>query len=88
MDQQEFTALQVVVLVRTEPGQSLDVKELFDSDLFQYRLQDALGDLIKADLRQANVNFNEVIISLDAPAAEAKQVQKKSSFMGRFFGKE
>jgi hypothetical protein len=77
-----------MVLVRTDQGKSLDVRELFDSDLFQYRLQDALGDLLKAELRQANVNFNEVIISLDAPAAKAKQVQKKSSFMGRFFGKE
>lgn len=88
MNQQEITALQVVVLVRTEQGKTLDVRELFDSNSFQYRLQDALGDLLKAELSEANVNFNEVIISLDAPAVEAKKVEKKSSFMGRFFRQE
>jgi hypothetical protein len=86
MEQPEFTALQVVVLVRTRPGGSRPIKTLFDGVSFQYQLQDALGNLLKAQLKEAEVDYEEVIISLDAPAEKAKKVEKKSSFMGRWFG--
>jgi hypothetical protein len=45
-----------------------------------------LGDLIKQQLKEAKLNFNEVIISLDSPAEKAEKVQKKSSFVSRLFG--
>ena len=86
MNPQEFTALQVMVLVRTHQGGGQDIKEFFDSIPFQYQFQDALGKLIKEQLGEARVEFNEVIISFDAPAQKAKKVEKKSSFMGRLFG--
>jgi hypothetical protein len=88
MDQPEFTALQVVILVRTRPGGSKAVKEFFDSVSFQYQLQDALGNLLKAQLKEAEADYEEVIISLDAPAEKAKKVEKKSSLLGRWFGRE
>ena len=88
MDEQEFTALQVTVLVRTQKGGTSQVKEFFDSVPFQYQMQDALGSLMKDQLRKGEVDFNEVIISLDAPAERAKKVRTKSSLMGRLLGKE
>jgi len=47
-----------------------------------------IRDLIKANLKEAEVDFAEVIISLDAPAETAKKVEqpKKSSLLGRLFG--
>ena len=88
MNPQEFTALQVTVLVRSDRGQALDIKSHFNSIPFQYQMQDALGDLIKANLRTAELDFAEVIINLDAPAEKAKKVEqpKKSSLLGRLFG--
>lgn len=86
MNPQEFTALQVMVLVRTHQGGGPEVREFFDSTPFQYQFQDALGKLIKEQLGEARVEFNEVIISFDAPAQKAEKIQKKSSFMGRLFG--
>lgn len=86
--QQEFTALQVMVLVRTEQGARVSVQELLDSVPFQYKLQDALADLVKLQLKEAEVDFNEVIINLDTPAEKATKVNKKSSFMSRFFGSD
>ena len=88
MDEQEFTALQVTVLVRTQKGGTSQVKEFFDSVPFQYQMQEALGSLMKDQLRKGEVDFNEVIISLDAPAERAKKVRTKSSLMGRLLGKE
>jgi len=88
MEKQEFTALQVTVLVRTRQGGGQPVQEFFDSVPFQYQLQDALGNLLKEQLQSGDVDFNEVIISLDAPSEKAKSVKKKSSFMGRLFGSE
>jgi hypothetical protein len=87
MNQPEFTAMQVTVLVRTSPGGGLQVKELFDSVPFQYQLQDALGTSMKERLRTAEVDFEEVIISLDTPAQKAKRVHQKASLMGRLFGR-
>ena len=86
MEKQEYTALQVMVLVRSQPGEGQEIKTLFDSVPFQYQLQDTLGDLIKQQLSEAKLAFSEVIISLDSPAQKAEKVQKKSSFMSRLFG--
>lgn len=86
MEKQEFTALQVTVLVRTRQGGGQSVKEFFNSVPFQYQLQDALGNLLKEQMQSGDVDYNEVIISLDAPAEKAKSVKKKSSFMSRLFG--
>lgn len=86
MDQHEFMALRVTVLVRTKPGAEQPIKTFFDSVPFQYQLQDRIGDLVKAELRQAELDFEEVMISLDAPAEKAEKIQKKSSLLGRLFG--
>ena len=86
MEPQEFSALQVMVVIRTHQGGGAEVREFFDSTPFQYQFQDALGKLMKKQLEEARVEFNEVIISFDAPAQKAKKVQKKASFMGRLFG--
>ena len=43
---------------------------------------------MKERLREAEIDFNEVIISFDAPAEKAKNVQKKTSLMGRLFGSD
>ncbi len=88
MEQQEFTALQVTVLVRTEKGGSPRVREFFDSMPFQYQMQDALGSLMKDQLKKGEVDFAEVIISLDNPAERAKRVRTKSSLMNRLLGKD
>ena len=88
MEEQEFTALQVTVLVRTQKGQSSQIKEFFDSVPFQYQMQDALGSFMKDQLKKGEVDFDEVIISLDAPAEKAKKVRTKSSLMRRLLGKE
>ncbi len=87
MDQHEFTALQVTVLVRTPTGDGPQVKEFFDSTPFQYQMQDALGSLVKDQLKKGEVKFEEVIITMDAPAEKAKKVRTKSSLMGRLLGK-
>jgi hypothetical protein len=86
MNQQEFTALRVMVLVRTQKGGGPEVQAFFDSVPFQYQLQDAMGNLVKESLKAAELEFEEVIISMDAPAEKAKKVQKKSSLLGRLFG--
>ena len=79
MNPQEFTALRVTVLVRSDKGRVLDIKNHFNSIPFQYQMQDALGDLIKANLRETRVDFTEVIISLDTPAEIAKMVSSLKS---------
>ncbi len=88
MDQHEFTALQVTILVRTQKGSGPQVKAFFDSAPFQYQAQDALGSLVKDQLKKGEVDFEEVIISLDAPAEKAKKVRTKSSIMGRLLGRD
>jgi len=88
MEKPEFTAIQVTVLVRTHKGGSPKVKTFIDSVPFQYQLQDALGSLVKEQLRAGEVDFEEVIISLDTPAEKAKRVRSKSSFMNRLLGRE
>ena len=88
MEQQEFTALQVIILVRTHQGGTQEVKEFFDSPSFQYQFQDGLGRLVKEQLSVGRVEFNEVIVSFDAPAEHAKKVRKKSSVVGRLLGRE
>jgi len=86
MEQHEFTALQVTVLVRTQQGAGQQVKEFFDSVKFQYDMQDTLGKLMKEQLKSGEVDFHEVIISLDNPAERAKGVRTKSSIMRRLLG--
>ena len=86
MEPQEFIALQITVLVRTDRGQGQRVKSFFDSDNFQYTFQDALGTLVKERLQAGEVDFGEVIVSFDAPALEAKKVKNKPSLLGRLFG--
>jgi hypothetical protein len=73
-------------LVKTRPGSEQQVKTFFDSVPFQYQLQDTVGDLVKVQLKEAELDFDEVIISLDTPAEKAEKVQKKSSLIGRLFG--
>jgi hypothetical protein len=88
MDPQEFTALRVTILVRSDQGDALDIKKHFNSIPFQYQMQDALGNLIKANLREAGIRFSEVIIDLDSSAETAKKVEppKRSSLLWRLFG--
>ncbi len=87
MTGQEFTALQITLLVRTEQGEGGPVKEFFNSTPFQYQMQDALGTLIKDQLNKGEVNFDEVIISIDFPADQAKPTDAKPSLMSRLLGK-
>ena len=84
--QHEFTAYQVTILVKTPLGGGDKAKEFFDSVPFQYTMQDTLGSLLKEQLSASEVDFEEVIITMDAPAAQAKKVEKKSSLLGRLFG--
>ncbi|MCB9101481.1 MAG: hypothetical protein H6632_18225 [Anaerolineales bacterium] len=86
--QHEFMAYQITILVRTHLGGSESVKAFFDSVPFQYKMQDTLGSSLKEQLKAADVEFEEVIITMDAPAAKAKKVEKKNSLMGRLFGGE
>ena len=88
MEPQEFTALQVIVLVRTHKGGEQEVKKFFNSASFQYHFQDDLAQLVKEQLSEGKVEFNEVIVSFDTVAEKAKKVRKKTSFMGRLLGKE
>ncbi len=87
MNQPEFTALQVTVLVRTQEGGVPNVQDFFNDVSFQYQIQDNLGKLLKEQLKTAEVGFEEVIISLDNPAERAKRVRAKLSLMERLFGK-
>ncbi len=86
MSQPEFTALQVTVLVRTEEGKGQPVQAFFDDVPFQYQLQDVLGQKMKELLRAEGLEFEEVIISMDAPAQKAGHKRTKSSIMERLFG--
>lgn len=88
MTQPEFTALQITVLVRTPVGAGARVKAHFDSVPGQYHLQDEVGRLLKAQLVEAEVDFEEVIISIDNPAERAKRVRSKSSLMDRLLGRD
>lgn len=86
MNQPEFTALQVTVLVRTEPDKGQPVQTFFDGASFQYQLQDVLGQRMKELLKAEGLEFEEVIISLDAPAQKARHARTKSSLLDRLFG--
>jgi hypothetical protein len=87
MDQSEFTALQVTILIRTRPGGAGEVRGFLDSVPFQYQFQDSLGDSIKQSLKSAGVPFEEAIITLDNPATKAEKVRSKSA-IARLFGKK
>ena len=86
MHEPEFTALQVTVLVRTQPGRGQSVKEFLNSVPFQYQLQDKLAAEIKQQLNLEGIEFDEVIVSLDVPAERARRARSKSSLMHRLFG--
>ena len=88
MNQHEFTALQVTVLVRSQKGAGSQIKEFFDSVPFQYQIQNSLGNLVNEQLKAGEIDFEEVIISLDAPAEKARKVRQKSSLMNRLLGKD
>ena len=86
MDEPEFTALQVTVLVRTQPGTGQPVKEFLNTVPFQYQFQDKLAAEIKQQLNVQGIAFDEVIVSLDVPAERARRARSKSSLMHRLFG--
>jgi hypothetical protein len=86
MHEPEFTALQVTVLIRTQPGTGEPVKEYLNTVSFQYQLQDKLAAEIKQQLNLEGVEFDEVIVSLDMPAERARRARSKSSLMHRLFG--
>jgi hypothetical protein len=86
MQAPEFTALQVTVLVRTQPGAGQPVKDVLNGVDFHAQLQELLATQVKSRLTSEAVAFEEVIISLDVPASKAKKSRSKSSLIGRFFG--
>ena len=86
MHEPEFTALQVTVLIRTQPGTGEPVKEYLNTVSFQYQLQDKLAAEIKQQLNLEGIDFEEVIVSLDVPAERARRARSKSSLMHRLFG--
>lgn len=88
MNQPEFTALQITILVRTHDGSAARVKEYFDSTPCQYQLQDTVARQFKMQLAEAEVDFDEVIVSIDNPAEQATRVRSKSSLMNRLLGRE
>ena len=82
----EFTALQVTVLIRTQPGRGEPVKEYLNTVPFQYQFQDKMAAEIKQQLNLEGIEFDEVIVSLDMPAERARRARSKSSLMHRLFG--
>ena len=86
MENHEFTAMQVTILVRTRPGGGGPVSEFFDSVPFQYQMQDMLGRHMKSILKEAGLDFEEVIVSLDQPAQKAERIRTKSGLLRRLFG--
>jgi hypothetical protein len=86
MDGPEFTALQVTVLIRTQPGTGEPVKEYLNTVPFQFQIQDKLAAEIKQQLNLEGIEFDEVIVSLDMPAERARRARSKSSLMHRLFG--
>lgn len=88
MTPSEYTAIQVTVFVRTPQGGGPRVQEFFDSVPFQYQLQDTVATQLKAQLAGAEIDFEEVIVSIDNPAERAKKVRTKSSLMERLLGRD
>jgi hypothetical protein len=86
MQTPEFTALQVTVLVRTQPGAGQPVRELLNQVDLQGNLQEILATQVEARLAKESIEFEEIIISLDVPASRAKKARSKSSLIGRLFG--
>jgi hypothetical protein len=86
MENHEFTAMQVTILVRTQPGGGQPVTEFFDSVNFQYQMQDMLGSHMKIALKEGGLDFEEVIVSLDNPAQKAERIRTKSGLIRRLFG--
>lgn len=88
----EFVGLQVSALIRSEASQSSEVLAFLDSVAFKAEMQEKLATMLKETLRDHEVPFQEVIISLDRPPDIAKPVERKSSedkgsVLGRLFGR-
>ena len=90
MQQPEFTALQVTIFVRTRPGEAQPVQAFLNSVAFEAHMQEQVSQWIEQSLKEAGQSFEEIIVDLHTPAAKAKetgQANKKSSPLGRLFGK-
>lgn len=91
MEQPEFTALQITIFVRTRPGESLPVQEFLNSVSFEGQMQETVSEWMEQHLKDAGLSFEEIIVDLHTPAAKAKatgSTDKKSSPLGRLFGKK
>lgn len=93
METPDFVALQVTMLVRSQPTQSKDVALFLDSVEFKGEMQEKLATFLQESMREYKIPFEEVIISLDRPAetvqsgGKPKSAAKKSGW-GRLFGGE
>jgi hypothetical protein len=88
MEQPEYTALQVTVFIRTQPGQAGPIQEFLHSVPFEAGTQETLSQWLEDALRSAGLPFEEIIIDLNVPAAKAQSTQaKKASPLARLFGK-
>ncbi len=94
MNKPEFVALQSSILIRSDETQSKEVLAFLDTIEFKAHMQEALATLMQETLRENNVPFDEVIISMDKPPQQARPVKPgksssdKPSMLGRLFGKK
>ena len=91
MEQPEFTALQVTVFVRTRPGEAQPMQTFLNSVPFEAQIQENASRWIEQRLKEEGLSFEEIIIDLHTPATKAKETgnaDKKSSPLGRLFGKK
>ncbi len=93
MNRPEFVALQVSVLIRGDETKVNAIQAFLESVEFKYEMQEELGRLIQNSLRNSNVPFDEVIISLDKPPERAKPIERtrssdKPSVLARLFGRK
>ncbi len=86
MEQPEFTALQVTIFIRTQPGEAAAMQQFLNSVPFEAQMQENLSHLVEQSLKSEGLRFEEVIIDLSVPAMKAKDT-KKSSPIARLFGK-
>lgn len=86
----DFVALQITMLVRSDPARSKDVEIFLDSLDFKAEMQEKVATFIQESLRENKVPFEEVIISLDRPAEKVQSggKSKSKSGLGRLFGRK
>ena len=90
MDRPEFVALQATVLVRSGPTSSKEVELFLDSIEFKAAMQEKLANLMQENLREHEIAFDEIIISLDRPAEKVQSsgsTANKPSMLGRLLGR-